>query len=95
MKTNVHINSIESYRKTPKPKLEEQIIAYSLNVRHFTTTMVAERLGEKQSTLVSKINKLLESKDLVKEMDKHPCAITGHNAMWFYNPKFTNQLRLM
>jgi len=95
--SKVHQNSIDTYYKyqTPNAKLEDKIIAYSLKTRHFTTTMVAERLGEKQSTLVSKINKLLASGDLVKEFDKHPCAITGHNAMWFYNPSYSSQLSLV
>lgn len=97
MRTNVHANSIESFHKWQAPNATdaEQILAYSLKNRHFTTTMVAERLGKKQSTLQSKIRQLVESGDLVKEFDKHPCAITGNNAMWYYNPKYSEQLRLI
>jgi hypothetical protein len=90
MLTNVHQNSITAYNSDVMDSRtnKEMIIDYSLSHRHFTTTMLAVGIGKQQSTLRSKIDQLLATGELVKEIDSHPCQITGHNAQYYYNPKF-------
>jgi Rps23 Pro-64 3,4-dihydroxylase Tpa1-like proline 4-hydroxylase len=97
MKTNVQENSLLTWHSDAMKSqdLKAQIEAYSLTVNHFTNTMVSNAIGRVQSTLTSKINQLLADGTLVKELSKAKCPCTGNQATWSYNPKFTNQLRLM
>jgi len=97
MKTNVSINSIECFHadKMDSRTLKELIIDYSLSHRHFTTTMLAIGINKQQSTLRSKIDQLLASGELVKELDSNPCESTGNKATYYYNHNFSTQMRLM
>lgn len=96
MLTNVHSNSIESYHKDKRLYQDKNaILSYSLKHRHFTTTMVSVAINRPQSTLRSKIDQLLASGDLVKELDSYPCEVTGNKAQYYYNPKFSTQIRLL
>lgn len=97
MKTNVQETSLITWHSDAMKSqdLKDQIEAYSLTVNHFTNTMVSNAIGRAQSTLTSKINALLADGTLVKELDKAKCPCTGNSATWYYNPKFSNQMRLM
>ncbi len=92
---SAHQNSIEAYvcDKMDSYTVKELILNYSQTTNHFTTQMASKGTGKAPSTLSRWIRELEASGDIVKEIDKAPCPITGNNAMWFYNPK--RQLRLV
>jgi len=57
--------------------------------------MLAIGIKKQQSTLRSKIDQLLASGELVKELDSHPCESTGNKAAYYYNPNYSTQMRIM
>jgi len=91
MRTNVQECSLIAWHSDAMNShdLKDQIEAYSLTVNRFTNTMVSNHIGIAQSTLTSKINQLLASGDLVKELDKAKCPCTGQRATWYYSPNYT------
>lgn len=97
MKTCVHENSKEAFRNDymDSAQIKDKILEYSMTVRSFTDKMAAQYVGKDASTITSKRRELLRDGLLGKEIDKHPCKITGHNAMYFYNPNFNTQMRLI
>jgi len=95
MKTSVQENSLKTWNSDAMKSgdIKSQIMAYSITVNHFTNTMASNHIGRAQSTLTSKINELIASGDLVKELCKDKCPCTKHSAAWYYSPR--RQLRLI
>jgi len=97
MKTAVHENSVEAYHsdKMQSHTNKERIRVYSLKNKRFTTKMCALDLGVFPSTLSRWIKELENEGTLQTELEKHTCMVSGNNATYFYNPNYSNQLRLM
>ena len=94
MRTNVQETSIETYHsdRMRSRDLTIKLIHYGLNNKRFTCKMAAAGLDVDASTLSGIINNTLIKQGVFRrELNKHPCCITGNNAFWLYHVDYTPQ----
>ena len=96
MKTNVLDSSIEAYHedKPGMKKLADRIMIYSMSHRSFTCHMIAQEFKKFPGTMSGVIKPLINNGDLVRELTKRPCEITGNEVYWIYNPRYKTEEQL-
>lgn len=94
------VKYLKSTRKGKKHKTELQIFNEYLSKRIASATMVSVATGIPQKN-ITRHKRFLEDKDLLMEITKKPCKITGRNVQYittdpdrFQEAQLTNQLNL-